>query len=92
MNEFDFPFFSEYLKTLDTVEQRDAYISLTGFLEEHKLIGMKWIEYRLNYEDDLFKMIGIQLTEGDWCVFMAALANTKLKERRFSPYSFTVIE
>jgi len=91
MDEFEFPFFSEYLKSLDTVEQHDAFLSVAAFLEEHKLLGIKWIEYRLNYETDIFRMTGVAFTEAEWCIFMAALANTKLKERRFSPYSFTVI-
>lgn len=91
MDTYDFPFFEEYLDSIDTIEDRDAVTSVAGFLEEHKLLGMKWPEYKLNYEDDFEKLAGIVFDEGEWCIFMAALANTKLKERRFSPYSFTVL-
>jgi hypothetical protein len=91
MNEFDFPFFNEYLETLYTIEERDAAVSLANLLEESKLLGIKWPEYKLNYESDFEKLTGFKLTESEWCIFMAALANTKLMERRFSPYSFTVL-
>lgn len=91
MNEFNFPFFEEYLQTLYTIEERDAAISLANILEENKLLGIKWPDYKLNYEDELEKLSGVNISESEWCIFMAALANSKLKERRFSPYTFTVI-
>jgi len=91
MNEFDFPFFSEYIQTLDTVEQYEAFMRVATFLEENKLLGINWIEYKLNHEKDIHQLTGVAFTEAEWCVFMAAISNSKLKERMFSPYSFTVV-
>jgi len=86
MNET--PFFSEYLETEKSLEQFEAKTNLASFLEESSLLGINWSEYVLNYADTIEQMFGLKFSEEEWTIFMAAVANTKLKERKFSVYDF----
>jgi hypothetical protein len=86
MNEY--PFFSEYLESEKSLEEFEAKTNLAAYLEGVSLLGISWTDYALNYADEINDMFGLVFSEEEWTIFMAAIANTKLKSRYFSIYDF----